>query len=350
MSQTPELNLNDRARHLLKALVEDYIRTGQPVGSRNLARSSGLSVSPATVRNVMADLEEMGLIYSPHTSAGRIPTALGYRVFVDSLISLRPLDPVEVERLRLDIDPEGGKDAQQLAETVSSMLSSLAHMAGVVMLPRPERVRLRQIEFLRLEGGRVLVILVTSTGEIHNRLITPRKAYGAEDLTRIANYLNERYAGMELHQIHDALLAEMKQVQRDMYEVMQLAIELGEQVFAADGEEDLVLSGETQLMEYEDLSDLEQLRQLFEAFHQKRDVLSILDQCIHAEGLKIFIGSETGHEVFSDCSIVSAPYQMEGETVGVLGVIGPMRMAYDRVIPMVDITARALTAALNSRG
>ena len=342
------LNLNERTQHLLKTLIEDYVRTGQPVGSKHLVDASGLALSAATVRNVMADLEEMGLVTSPHTSAGRVPTVQGYRLFVDTMVNIQPFQGPELEKLRTSFSTS--QDTQGLLETASGLLSSLSHMAGLVTLPRHEHVTLRQIEFMKLSEGRVLVILVTNTKEVHNRIISPGRELDNAELSSMANYLNATFGGMELRQIHGRLIEEMKQVQQDMNEMMLEAIRLGEQAFAEEetAEEDYVMAGETSLMGYRELSDLDRLRHLFEAFHQKRDILSILDQCITAEGVKIFIGHESGKDVLNDCSVISAPYELQGEVVGVLAVIGPTRMPYERMIPMVDITAKLLSSALNS--
>jgi heat-inducible transcriptional repressor len=342
-------SLNEREQHLLKTLIEDYIRSGQPVGSRNLARSAGLSLSAATVRNVMSDLEGLGLVTAPHTSAGRVPTVQGYRLFVDSLLNIRPLKVGEIEKMRFGLNAQ--HNTHGLIESASGLLSEITRMAGVVTLPRHDQVVLKQIEFLKLSEGRVLVILVTHTQEVHNRIIVPGREYSGSELIEVANYLNDKFAGLDMRQIHVRMLEELKKVQQDMNQLMLDAISLGEKIFAGEEEtaDDYVLAGETSLMGYDELSDIKRLRHLFEAFHQKRDILSILDQCITAEGVKIFIGHESGAEVLNDCSVISAPYEHNGEVVGVLGVIGPTRMAYDRVIPVVDITAKLLTAALNSK-
>ena len=345
----PSSSLNEREQHLLKTLIEDYIRSGQPVGSRNLARSAGLSLSAATVRNVMSDLEDLGLVTAPHTSAGRVPTVQGYRLFVDSLLNIRPLQLGEIEKMRFGLSAK--HNTHGLIESASGLLSEITRMAGVVTLPRHDQVVLKQIEFLKLSEGRVLVILVTHTQEVHNRIIVPGRDYSSSELVEVANYLNDKFAGLDMRQIHMRMLEELKNVQQDMNQLMLDAISLGEKIFSGEEEaaDDYVLAGETSLMDYDELSDIKRLRHLFEAFHQKRDILSILDQCITAEGVKIFIGHESGAEVLNDCSVISAPYEYNGEVVGVLGVIGPTRMAYDRVIPVVDITAKLLTAALNSK-
>ncbi len=344
-----DLELDDRSQLLLKTLVEDYVRSGQPVGSKLLLQSSGLSLSSATIRNVMSDLEGLGLVTTPHTSAGRIPTVEGYRLFVDSLINIQPLEFQEVDRLKTGL--EGQHDTHSMIQTASGLLSGLTHMAGIVTLPRYDQVTLQQIEFLNLSEGRILVILVTNTQEVHNRVIMPGRTYESSELIQAGNYLTEQFSGMELKRIHQHLLDDMKQVQQDMNNLMQLAIQLGEQALADEERsgDDYIVAGETQLMGYDELSDIERLRELFEAFREKRDLLSLLDQCISAEGVKLFIGHESGLRELDECSVVTAPYEMQGDVVGVLAVVGPTRMKYNRVIPMVDITAKLLSAALNSK-
>ncbi len=339
--------LNERTQHLLKSLVERYIRDGQPVGSRTLARDAGLDLSPATVRNVMADLEELGYLHSPHTSAGRVPTARGYRLFIDALLNLRPLDDREVEILRRRID-QPAQNSSDLARTVSDLLSGITRLAGVVMLPRRNAVTLRHVEFLALSENRVLVILVLNTQEVQNRIIQTRRAYSAMELQQAAHYLNEQFAGKDIHQVREALLRELRETRDSLDRLMQTVVEMAEQTFEVEPVgEDYVVAGQTHLMQCADLSDLDKLRQLFEAFNHKRDLLHLFDQCLHAEGVQIFIGEESGFGALGGCSVVTAPYTVEGQVLGVLGVIGPTRMAYDRVIPVVDVTARLLAAALN---
>ncbi len=344
--------LSERAQHLLKVLVERYIREGEPVGSRTLARESGLDISAATVRNVMADLEEMGLVRSPHTSAGRVPTVRGYRFFIDSLLKVEPLAPGQVRRLQAEIEEAAaGSDPHELAERASGILSEVTRMAGVVTVPRTEFRSLRQVEFLPLSGNRALAILVVDEREVQNRVIETGRPYGAEELQRISNYLNEHFAGLTLEEIRNRLVQDMEETRAHMSRLMEEAIEMGRRALAAppESEEDCVVSGETQLMGFRELSDVDKLRQLFEAFEHKRELLGLLDRCVRADGVRIFIGEESGYEPLGECSVVSAPYRVDGRVVGVLGVIGPTRMAYDRVIPIVDVTARLLGAALNPR-
>ncbi len=336
--------INDRARTLLKTLVERYIEDGQPVGSRTLARASGMNLSPATIRNVMADLEEQGLVVSPHTSAGRVPTVQGYRLFVDRLLTIKPLQAGMVNRLRQQLD-QG--DPQQVVEAASSLLSELTNLAGVVMLPRRGSVRLQHIEFLPLTAEQILVILVINGQEVQNRIIRTDRPFSVEELQEVANYLNAEFAGKELSSIRRQILESLQQTRDAMRTLMQTAAEMADQVVSSSVSDDYCLAGETNLMHYDEMADLEKLRQLFEAFHAKRDVLHILDKSIHAEGMQIFIGEESGYAVFDDCSVVAAPYTVEDEVLGVLGVIGPTRMAYDRVIPVVDVTAKILGSLLS---
>ncbi len=345
---TPELN--DRSRHILKVLVESYIHDGQPVGSRNLARSSGLDLSAATIRNVMADLEEMGYIRSPHTSAGRIPTSQGYRLFVDSLITVQPIEQQAIHLLQGQLKAE--RDPNALIQSASSLLSGMTRLTGVVALPRRNPSAIRQIEFLSLSNRQVLAILVMNRNEVQNRIIQLDADVTSSELQQAANFLNERLIGKDLQQARAALLEEMREHREDMNRMMLSAIELGEKAVAAEdnvSDEGCVIAGETNLMGYEDLSDIHKLRELFAAFTRKRDILSLLDKCMQAEGVQIFIGRESGQAAFDDCSVVTAPYEVDGEYLGVLGVIGPKRMAYEKVIPVVDITARLLSVALKPR-
>ena len=341
-----QAGLNERSLALLKTLVERYISEGQPVGSKTLAQESGVKLSPASIRNIMADLEERGMVTSPHTSAGRIPTVKGYRLFVDNLLTVKPLRQSLIEQLKLELDR--GMTPQEVIDSASSLLSHTTGMAGVVMLPRPGSVALQQIEFIALSGNRVLVVLVVNDKEVQNRIIHTERTYTQEELQRVANYLNAEFSGRELATIRQQVLDSMQAVRDDMQQVMQMAMAVTDRVLAESGKDDLVIAGETNLMQYREMADLDKLRQLFEAFHAKQDILHILDQSIHAEGMQIFIGEESGYSAFGECSVVTAPYKMEDQVVGVLGVIGPTRMAYDRVIPVVDVTAKILGSLLSS--
>lgn len=343
-----DAGLNERAQFLFKALVERYIRDGQPVGSRTLSRDSALNLSPATVRNVMADLEEFGLLRSPHTSAGRVPTDQGYRFFVDTLLRIEPLEGAQVAMLKEQLDPAQNRGA--LMESASSLLSDITHLAGVIMLPRQEQVTLRQVEFLSLSEDQVLVILVVNEREVQNRVIRTGRLYGPSELQQAANYLNSLCAGKDLKTVRDEILAELRDARESMNAMMLAAVEMAEKALVTEPDADEVMvAGQTNLMDAGELGDMDKLRRLFEAFNEKRDLLHLLDQSLHATGMQIFIGEESGYNALDECSVITAPYGSDEEVLGVLGVIGPTRMAYERVIPIVDITARLLSAALNKQ-
>jgi len=350
MAEDSDEALTERARHLLKALIENYIRDGQPVGSRTLSRDSGLSLSSATIRNVMADLESLGFVASPHTSAGRVPTHKGYRFFVDTLLKLKPPQQDEIEEIerRLEDDAANGRS---LVQTVSQMLSSVTHMAGLVTLPNPNYVSLSQIEFITLSENRALAIMVMNNREVQNRIVQLDRYYAPEELRRAANYLNEAFAGRSLPDVRAMLLAQLQDTQQHMNQLMQDAIRVARKVFDQEPEEkvEYVIAGETNLMDFAELSNVDRLRRLFEAFNEKHDILRLLDSCLRADGIQIFIGQESGYRILDDVSVVTAPYMQGSQIVGVLGIIGPTRMAYERVIPLVDVTAKLLGSALNAR-
>ena len=337
--------LDPRARQLLRTLISQYVRDGPPVGSRSLAKGSGLDVSPATIRNIMADLEELGLVAAPHTSAGRIPTAQGYRVFVDSLVQFKPLS--ERERARLRADMSAGAGTQALLGSVSETLSAMSHFVGVVTVPRREQFAFRHIDFVPLDGNRVLVILVFSDNEVQNRIIQTRRPYSVGELERTANYLNQHFAGRALADIRRALLADLRDVRHAMEQAMSATVELAEQALDP-GREDMLVAGQARLIGVQDLSDMDRLRELFDAFARKQEILQLLERTIQAQGVRVFIGEETGLAPLGDCTVVTAPYRTgDGQRLGVVGVIGPTRMHYERVIPIVQATADALGAALN---
>ncbi|MFQ5658789.1 MAG: heat-inducible transcriptional repressor HrcA [Gammaproteobacteria bacterium] len=336
-----------RSLHLFRALVEHFIVDGQPVGSRTLARDTSLDLSPATIRNTMADLEDLGLLNSPHTSSGRVPTVKGYRLFVDSLLRVDELDSAAVERIARELD--SGDDVQHLVERTSSMLSEITRLAGIVMLPRNEHPELRQVEFVSLSDNRVLVILVVSDQEIQNRIIHTNRRYTPSELKQASNYLNAMYSGKDLHKVRREILRELEEMRNDVNTSMQAAIEMAQKAFVqTEPKDDYILAGQTNLMNVAELCNVETLKKLFESFNQKRDILHLLEQAIHAKGVQIFIGEESGYEVLDECSVVTSPYEVNGKILGVLGVLGPTRMDYERVIPIVDITAKMLGTALNS--
>ena len=339
-------DLEPRARILLKTLIERYIAEGQPVGSRALSRYSGLELSPATVRNVMSDLEEMGFIASPHTSAGRMPTAQGYRFFVDSLLTVQPLDQQHMLALRGQLRPS---EPQRLISTASKLLSDLTHFAGIVVSPRQETTRIRQIEFISLSENRILLIIVTSAGDVQNRILMTQRPYSPSELTEAANYLTAHFSGASFDEMRNRLQQELSKLRSDISELMSAAIEVGTEAMQS-ADERYVLSGETNLLDVEDLSsNMNRIRELFKLFERKTRMMQLLDISQRAKGVQIFIGGESGLSELDDCSVVTASYEVDGELVGSVGVIGPTRMAYNQIIPIVDITARLLSSALSTR-
>ncbi|KAI5914915.1 heat-inducible transcriptional repressor HrcA [Thauera sp. 2A1] len=337
--------LDARSQILLKTLIERYIAEGQPVGSRALSRYSGLELSPATVRNVMSDLEEAGFIASPHTSAGRIPTARGYRFFVDALLTVQPLQHAQMRELKGHLQPD---QPQRLLNSASHVLSELTQFAGVVVAPRKDAVRIRQLEFISLSETRILLIIVTTAGDVQNRILLTRRPYTPGELSSAASYLNEHVAGLSFDEIRNRLRVELQQLRSDMTELMTATVDAGSEA-AEETATNYVISGETNLLEVEDLSsNMSRLRELFKLFDQKTGLMQLLDLSNRAEGVQIFIGGESGLAPLDGCSVITAPYEVDGQVVGSVGVIGPTRMAYDRVIPIVDITARLLSSALSA--
>ena len=337
--------MDDRAKSLLKTLVELYIAEGTPVGSRTLSRASGLELSPATIRNVMADLEEMGLIVSPHTSAGRIPTARGYRVFVDTMLTARPLDALQAQigagsREQL----QAGQPGRVIAHA-AQMLSSLSSFVGVVTAPRKASV-FHHIEFLRLSERRVLLILVAPDGDVQNRVIVTARDYTQSELVEAANFVNSHYAGLTIDAVRERLQQEVESLRTEISSLMQAAVQAGTEAMAET--EPLVVSGERNLLAVQDFGqDLGSLRKLFDLFEQKTELMRLLDVSSRAEGVRIYIGGESGVVPYEELSIVSAPYEVDGQVVGTLGVIGPTRMPYDRMIQIVDITSKLVSNALS---
>lgn len=336
--------LDRRAQILLKTLVERYIAEGEPVGSRALSRFSGLDLSPATIRNVMSDLEELGFVASPHTSAGRVPTPRGYRFFVDTLLTVKPLARVEISHLEDSLHPN---HPQRLISSASQLLSELTHFAGVVTASKRKVPAFRHIEFLSLSDKRVLLIIVTSEGDVQNRILFTEKVYAPAELTMAANFLNQNYAGLTFEEIHRRIHDELKQLREDMMQLMTAALQVGSEALS-ESTEDYVISGERNLLDSRDLaSDMSRLRELFGLFEQKTSLVQILELSTRAQGVQIFIGGESGIAPLDECSVVTAPYEVEGQVIGSVGVIGPTRMAYERVIPIVDITAKLLSSALS---
>jgi len=340
---------NERAQHLLKVLIQRFIRDGQPVGSRTLSRDSAVELSPATIRNVMADLEDLGLISAPHTSAGRIPTAQGYRLFVDTLIRYKQPRDMDIQKLQSQLS-ERANDPGALLGSVSSMLSSITSLAGVVTMPRGQQAILRQIEFLPVSDNRVLAILVINDREVQNRILQTEQPHTSDELQKAANFINANYVGSDLMQIRKGLIKDLDSTRDSMNQAMHDIISVAQSAMqgAAESEDEFLLAGETNLMDFAELSDIETLRGLFDAFSRKQFMLKLLDKSINASGVQVFIGRESGYQILDDCSVVTAPYHVDENNIGVLGVIGPTRMAYDRVVPIVDVTARLLESALKN--
>ena len=338
---------NNRAQYLLKLLIQKYISEGMPIGSRTLSKDSNLDLSPATIRHVMSDLETMGLISSPHTSAGRIPTSLGYRMFVDTLVRYKEPEEFDIEGIQSELIKKSD-NTNQLVSKVSGILSRITSLAGVVSVPKKRQVTLRQIEFLPLSDNRILAILILNNSEVQNRIINTKDSYSVEDLQRAANYINENYARTELNKIREFLIHDLEKTRETMNRAMIDIISVAQSAMEGTNEKkDFVLAGEHNLMDFAELSNVETLKQLFDAFSKKQMMIDLLDRSINASGVQIFIGSESGYEIFDDCSIVTSPYKVDHHQIGVLGVIGPTRMEYDRVVPIVDLTAKLLSSALN---
>jgi heat-inducible transcriptional repressor len=336
--------MDDRSKLLLKTLIERYIDEGQPVGSRTLSRFSGLDLSAATIRNVMADLEEMGFVTSPHTSAGRIPTPRGYRLFVDTMLTIRPLEELASREVERSLYPDS---PQKVINSAAQLLSSLTHFAGVVMTPKRSQI-FKHIEFLRLGEGKILLILVTPQGDVQNRILPTTQDYTPSQLVEASNYINAHFSGKSFSDVSARLRAELDHLRGDIAGLMTLALENG----VADSRlthPDMVISGERHLLDVGELSsNLSKLRKMFDMLEQKSVLMQLLDISSHADGIQIFIGGESELLPYEDLAVISAPYSVDGKIVGTLGVIGPTRMAYDRVIPIVDITSKLLSGALST--
>jgi heat-inducible transcriptional repressor len=337
--------LDDRSRLLLKALVERYIADGQPIGSRTLSRASGLELSAATIRNVMSDLEELGLIASPHTSAGRIPTAKGYRLFVDTMLTVQR-GGIETPAAMTELEAQA---PQKVITQAASMLSSLSQFVGVVMAPRRSSV-FRHIEFLRLSEKRFLVIIVSPDGDVQNRVIFTQTDLNQSQLIEASNFLNMHYSGMAIEQVRQRLQSEVEQLRGEIAALMQAAVQVSSEVMS-QAQDEVVISGEHNLLSHTEFnSDMGNLRRAFDLFEQKAKLIQLLDTSSQAQGVRIYIGGESQVVPVEELSVVSAPYEVDGQVVGTLGVIGPTRMPYDKMIQLVDITSKLVTNALSHRG
>ena len=336
--------LNERAKILLKTLIELYIREGRPIGSRSLSKFPGLNLSPATIRNVMVNLEEMGFVSSPHTSSGRIPTPLGYRLFVDTLLVVKPLDSIEIHHLEDQLPPN---TPSRLINSASQLLSELTHFAGIAVTSKHNNTVFRYIEFMTLFEKRVLLIIVTPEGDVQNRIIFTDKIYSQAELIEAANFINQNYAGCALNEIRSRLRNELKKLHRDMSSLMTAAIEASSEAIN-DSSETMVVTGERRLLDVQDLSNnMVSLKELFSLFEQKTALLRLLEFSRKAQGVQVFIGGESDMATPNEISVITAPYEVDGKTIGTVGVIGPIRMAYERVIPIVDVTAKLLSNALS---
>ena len=343
-------SLNNRQELLLKALVESFISDGQPVGSTKLSQTQNIAISSATIRGVFGDLEDLGYIYSPHKSAGRVPTELGYRMFVDKMVKVQPVDIDLIKKLKINLTKD--HERKSIIQKTNEVLSSITELTGIISLPTQKNAELKQIDFLKLSDDKILAILINKNNDVENKIINLDRAYSSSELQEASNYLNSIISGQSAFHIRKILLNELEEMRKDMNSIMSSAITFGKKLFLdtddLNDENDLLVSGQTHLMNCKELSDIDTLKTLFEAFSEKNNILHLLDKSISSDGVKIFIGAESGYNVLDDCSIVSAPYRFDNDVVGVLGVIGPKRMAYDRVIPIVDITAKLLSEALKS--
>jgi len=338
-------DLTERQKLVLSLVIRDYIEHAQPVGSINLVKDFNLDFSSATVRNELVVLTEKGYLRQPHTSAGRVPTPRGYRLFVDKLLTMRPLEAGQLDEMEGALH---GRPANQVISSASQLLSSLTHFAGVVMAPRRSASRIRQIEFLNLTEKRILLIIVTTDGDVQNRVLVTEKAYSPSELVQAANYLNQNFAGLDFEQIRQRISAEIQQLREDVKTLMALALDAGDEALSGSAAP-YVISGEHNLLDVEELSsNMKRLRELFDLFEQRSSLMRLLDISNRAAGVQIFIGGESGIASLDECSVVAAPYSVDGQVVGSVGVIGPTRMAYERVIPIVDITARLLSSALSN--
>jgi heat-inducible transcriptional repressor len=335
------MDSDKRAQILLKTLISHHIGDGQPVSSKTLATASSLDLSPASIRNIMKDLEQAGFITSPHTSSGRIPTQKGYRFFVDSLVSIKSLNELEISSLK---DQLITSDNKHLISSVADTLSHLTKFAGVVLIPRAKKVTFKHIEFLELSKNRILVIIVTNDGGVQNRVMYTKNNYNKQSLLAASNFFNQHYSGFNIEDVKEKLVGELKTMKAEMVTLMNAAIETSGDT---DENDNLVLSGQNNLLETSELSqNVSSVRKVVEIFEKKSALLQLLEKSYRADGIQIFIGEESGHQALDECSVITAPYEADGEILGMLGVIGPTRMAYERVIPIVDITAKLLSNSI----
>ena len=341
-----DLNMpSHRARRILSAIVDKYIQEGIPIGSKSLSLADNIGLSPASIRNVMSDLEELGFIASPYTSSGRVPTSKGYRFFIDSLLKLQPVEATELERIKKRVNLHES-NSRELAISVSNTLSAITKLAGIVTIPKQQVTRLKEIDFIQLSEKRILAIIVMNETEVENRILQMKRDYSKDELKQASNYLNTHYKGRSLSYIKKHLINELMQTKDSVNSLMSDLIDIADQVLDFDESDEYIVAGQRRLMDFHELSDIKKLRQLFDAFKEKQQLLELLDKSMSTNGIQIFIGEESGYQMFDNCTLITSPYTTEDGAIGVLGVIGPTRIAYQKVIPIVDITAKLLGKSL----
>ena len=341
-----DLNMpSHRARRILSAIIDKYIQEGIPIGSKSLSLADNIGLSPASIRNVMSDLEELGFIASPYTSSGRVPTSKGYRFFIDSLLKLQPVEATELERIKKRVNFHES-NSRELAISVSNTLSAITKLAGIVTIPKQQVTRLKEIDFIQLSEKRILAIIVMNETEVENRILQMKRDYSKDELKQASNYLNTHYKGRSLSYIKKHLINELMQTKDSVNSLMSDLIDIADQVLDFDESDEYIVAGQRRLMDFHELSDIKKLRQLFDAFKEKQQLLELLDKSMSTSGIQIFIGEESGYQMFDNCTLITSPYTTEDGAIGVLGVIGPTRIAYQKVIPIVDITAKLLGKSL----
>ena len=334
-----------RARRILSAIVDKYIQEGIPIGSKSLSLADNIGLSPASIRNVMSDLEELGFIASPYTSSGRVPTSKGYRFFIDSLLILQPVEATELERIKKRVNLHES-NSRELAISVSNTLSAITKLAGIVTIPKQQVTRLKEIDFIQLSEKRILAIIVMNETEVENRILQMKRDYSKDELKQASNYINTHYEGRSLSYIKKHLINELMQTNESVNSSMSDLIDIADQVLDFTESDEYIVAGQRRLMDFHELSDIKKLRQLFDAFKEKQQLLELLDKSMSTDGIQIFIGEESGYQMFDNCTLITSPYTTEDGAIGVLGVIGPTRIAYQKVIPIVEIIAKLLGKSL----
>ena len=341
-----DLNMpSHRARRILSAIIDKYIEEGIPIGSKSLSLADNIGLSPASIRNVMSDLEELGFIASPYTSAGRVPTSKGYRFFIDSLLKLQPVEATELERIKKRVNLRES-NSRELAISVSNTLSAITKLAGIVTIPKQQVTRLKEIDFIQLSEKRILAIIVMNETEVENRILQMKRDYSKDELKQASNYINTHYRGRSLSYIKKHLINELMQTKESVNSLMSDLIDIADQVLDFAEPDEYIVAGQRRLMDFHELADINKLRQLFDAFKEKQQLLELLDKSMSTNGIQIFIGEESGYKMFDNCTLITTPYTTEDGAIGVLGVIGPTRIAYQKVIPIVAITAKLLGKSL----